>query len=234
MLQDSRRPLLAYFLTSTILTAVAIPAAAHAQSAPPAPPNELEELVVSARRVEESARTVPININVIAGADLDRVQIRIADDLEGRIPTLRLESDPNRGANFQLRGVGRTFQGDPGVVVYVAEVPFQLWGSPELFDMASIEVLKGPQGTLFGRNSTGGAVLLAPKRPGAEFGGFIQGGVGNYGLRQAAAALAPRTCSASDEGPNAIRTWLVARLPGQVDAAKKAAILDATIEARSG
>lgn len=143
-----------------------------------------EQIIVTARRVEERLLTVPIAVSAIAGKDLDRLQIRTTDDLAVRTPGLQLAPDPQRSNNFTIRGIARTNQGDPGVVVYVAEVPQDIYGSAPLFDLQSVQVLKGPQGTLFGKNSVGGAVLLVPQRPTREFEGYAAARFGNYSARE--------------------------------------------------
>ncbi|MET0659733.1 MAG: TonB-dependent receptor [Steroidobacteraceae bacterium] len=149
----------------------------------------LSEVIVSARRIEERSLTVPITITSFDGAELDRTQLQAVDDLVARVPSLQMAFDPNRGNDFQMRGVRRTFQGDAGVVTYMAEAPLNIYGNPPLFDLASVEVLKGPQGTLFGRNSNGGAVLFVPQRPKDSFGGEASIRIGNYDLREITGVL---------------------------------------------
>src|SRR3546814_18323780 len=79
---------------------------------------------------------------------------------------------------FSIRGQGLTLgQSAPGVVPYFAEVPEF---STQFYDLEGVQVLKGPQGTLFGRNTTGGAILFSPRQPDNEFGGFITGRFGTY------------------------------------------------------
>ncbi|WP_454888264.1 TonB-dependent receptor [Sphingobium herbicidovorans] len=142
------------------------------------------DIVVTARRVEERQLTVPITINAFAGDDLDRRQIRTTDDLGQRVPALQVNQDPTRGNSFTIRGVARTFQGDPGVVTYVADVPQELYGGAPILDLQSIQVLKGPQGTLFGKNSIGGVVLLVPQKPKFEAEGMVSARVGNFNARE--------------------------------------------------
>src|SRR3546814_9950683 len=79
---------------------------------------------------------------------------------------------------FSIRGQGQTFgQNSPGVVTYFADVPD--FGK-QFFDLENVQVLKGPQGTLFGRNTTGGAVLFVPRKPDNAFSGYVVGRLGSY------------------------------------------------------
>src|SRR5690606_9670603 len=93
---------------------------------------------------------------------------------------------------YQIRGQSKALSGpsSPAVVSYFAEVPDPTFGSfvPQ-FDIASVQVLKGPQGTLFGRNTTGGAILYAPQAPTYEWGGYISGIAGDFDKRQIQGAV---------------------------------------------
>src|SRR5690606_24794518 len=84
---------------------------------------------------------------------------------------------------FQIRGQAKARSGfnSPAVVSYFADVPQPTFGSSiATYDLASVQVLKGPQGTLFGRNTIGGAVLFYPAAPTYDFGGYVQGSFGRY------------------------------------------------------
>src|SRR5690606_3800883 len=80
---------------------------------------------------------------------------------------------------------------DPSVVIYFNEIPNMrmIGANAAIYDVSSVQVLKGPQGTLFGRNSTGGAVLIAPQAPTDEFGGYAKAGYGNYDALEIEGAL---------------------------------------------
>ncbi len=167
----------------------AIPYASTAQAQEPAARGELEEVVVTARRREESLQSVPIAVTAISGDDLEAYNIGRAADLQRIVPTLSISEGTGRrnAPIYALRGVRPTeslFGQDPSAAAYFAEVvmaPAQ-GTNLALYDLQSVQVLKGPQGTLFGRNTTGGAVLFTPKRPGTEFGGEVALGFGNYGM----------------------------------------------------
>lgn len=142
----------------------------------------LEEIIVSARRRDEDVMRVPITVSQVGGQELERQQVYTTTDLDARVPGLRVMTGNNRSNDFQVRGVGRTLGGEPGVITYFAEIPREVYGDQPLYDLSGVSVLKGPQGTLFGRNSTGGAVLIEPTRPSnGEVGGDVAAMAGNYG-----------------------------------------------------
>ncbi|MGL4314347.1 MAG: TonB-dependent receptor [Sphingomonas sp.] len=151
----------------------------------------LSEIVVVAQKREENLQKTPISISVLKAEDIGNRHIQSLLDLQdGSIPSLRIL--PFSGRPFSLvlniRGVGVLGDSnqparDGGVGVYVDGVYL---GRPQglnsaLYDVESIEVLKGPQGTLFGRNTEGGALNIVTKKPTGKFGLSILGGVGNYG-----------------------------------------------------
>jgi len=141
----------------------------------------LEEIVVTARRKEESLQSVPASIASLSQSDLEERSIDSAMELTNYVPSLVVSSAGAQGTNFTLRGQGATFYAGPGVVVYFAEVPLPGRGvMPGIYhDLQNVQVLKGPQGTLFGRNTTGGAVLFEPARPTDDREGSIEGIVGS-------------------------------------------------------
>jgi iron complex outermembrane recepter protein len=142
---------------------------------------DLEEVVVTARRREEKVQTVPISVSVISGRTLEENQVTTAQDLQQLVPSLNVGSGNSRDINrYTLRGQGVTLFGDPGVIAYFAEVPLAGNGAgPGFFyDLANVQVLNGPQGTLFGRNTTGGAILFEPQRPTQQCEGWVQGDFG--------------------------------------------------------
>jgi iron complex outermembrane recepter protein len=181
-------PLSLAVLATSLATVSVAPAFAQEEAAV----QEESELVVTARRREESAQEVPISVALIDGDALRDQGITVSNDLQFSVPGLTFtgvvanrESPP-----IQLRGQGQSFGGAlPGVQTYFAEVPTP-GSSSVLYDMRSVEVLKGPQGTLFGRNTTGGALLYTPNRPVLnEFEGYVLGRAGNLELREVEAAV---------------------------------------------
>lgn len=153
--------------------------------------NVIEEIMVTARRTEESLQEVPVSITAMSGDDLQRESIGSAQDLAGKVPSLVINS-VSQMRNTQsptIRGQGANFTGSPGVILYFNEVPLpedsfsNAQGGPGMFfDLQNMQVLKGPQGTLFGRNTTGGALLLEPAKPTEDFHAMVQAEKGNYSL----------------------------------------------------
>jgi iron complex outermembrane receptor protein len=159
----------------------------------------LEEIVVTARRREERIQTVPIAITAFSQADLEKRSIHEMHDLAINVPSVgssESQSDSNGvySSQFRLRGL-------PGTVVYLNDVPigsgdFQpgtglAHGLSEgyLFDLEDLEVVKGPQGTLFGKNSVGGLISIKAKRPTNNYEGFAKITFGNYGDKEIEAAV---------------------------------------------
>lgn len=153
-----------------------------------------DDIVVTARRREEQLQDVPVAITALGGEALEQRGIRAVEDLRSSVPSLNLTAQRRDEANFYLRGQGPGVQ-NPGqrnftsVATYFAEVPIEVSGPGVFYDIASVQVLKGPQGTLFGRNTTGGAVLFEPNRPTMDTSGYIKGSVGNYDYRELEGAL---------------------------------------------
>ncbi len=156
----------------------------------------LEEIVVSVRRREEIATDVPISITALTAADLEKASIDEFSDLGSHVPSLSISSNTS-GSNIPLVGLRGQRPSetlltlDPAVPLYFAEIPVTpVYGANlGLYDMAGVQVLKGPQGTLFGINSTGGAVLFAPQLPSNEVEGYVKGEVGNYNLARIQGAV---------------------------------------------
>ncbi|MEG3145172.1 TonB-dependent receptor [Sphingomonas sp. RT2P30] len=130
----------------------------------------LADIVVTAQRVSESAQRAPIAISVVKPDDLLRQAVTRPEDLSRVVPALVAESTGGSYTTFVLRGVGNTTinaYSDPAVAfnydgVYIGR-PSSTSGS--FYDLQRVEVLKGPQGTLYGRNATGGAINVIPNRP---------------------------------------------------------------------
>jgi iron complex outermembrane receptor protein len=164
--------------------------AAGGTPAPAAPEvGGLETVVVTARRTAENLQKVPVAITAFSDKDLQREQINTGQDLAGRVPSLVINSN-SQGRNTEtptIRGQGATFGASPGVIIYYAEVPLPSdsisngqGGPGKFFDLANLQVLKGSQGTLFGRNTTGGALLLEPHKPDDHFEASARGELSNF------------------------------------------------------
>lgn len=177
-----------------LLWSVALPAVAQ-QSTEAAPPsasataqqngdlNELSEVVVTARRRAESLSDVPETVNAIGQNAIIERGIGTEADLQSSVPGLIVRSANTANLlNFVIRGesVDAYSGSPPGVQSYIDEVPIITNTATELYDLENIQVVKGPQGTLFGRNATGGAVLLQTQEPGKQFGGYLSTQYGNF------------------------------------------------------
>jgi iron complex outermembrane receptor protein len=156
----------------------------------------IDDIVVTARRRAESQQTVPVAITAINAEMLREKQILTPYDLTASTPGIAATtgSSSRNDVLYFVRGQGATFGSSPSVVTYFADVPQQT-NSPTggsnitFYDLESIQVLKGPQGTLFGRSTTAGAVLLTPRKPGNDFDGFVEISLGNYAAKDFTAAL---------------------------------------------
>ncbi len=169
-------------------TAGGTPNTATAETSQP----EIELVIVTARRRPENLEKTPVAVTVLSGDLLRTQEVKSAIDLQNLAPSLTVTASlGSRDTDvFSIRGQNQPFGGaDPGVQTYFAEVPFNPSGPGSYYDMANIQVLNGPQGTLFGRSTTGGAVLFEPNRPSDEFGGYLETQLGDYGLREFDGAL---------------------------------------------
>ncbi len=149
------------------------------------PAAELEEIVVTARRKAENIRTVPISITAVTNDEIRRLDLRSATDLQRIVPSLTATGRLGQNEeSLTLRGQRATGEfigagAGSAVVSYFAEVPGASTGPGLYLDLANVQVLKGPQGTLFGRNTTGGAILYEPMRPEGEFSAYVQTTLGD-------------------------------------------------------
>ena len=180
---------------SAILAAVAPLAGAQAQ-APESGSANIAEIVVTASKRAERIQDVPISISALAGEDLTRSRTTKADDLVTQVANLQLTSTVGDNTPiFALRGVSMSDfslnQSSP-VASYYDEVykgNFAFFGV-SLFDLERVEVLRGPQGTLYGKNTTGGAVNFISRAPELEsMNGYINLGIGNYDRKEASGAV---------------------------------------------
>jgi len=147
---------------------------------------ELEEVVVTAQKRAQSLNDVGIAVTAFTGADIAELGLEQPADLAAQTPNLTVKNASGSTAPvFTVRGVGlNAFVSNvnPSVAVYLDEV-YQVNTSMMsfgLFDLERVEVLKGPQGTLFGRNTTGGAVSFVAEKPSQEFEAYVIAGVGDY------------------------------------------------------
>jgi len=151
------------------------------------------DIVVTARRRAENLSNVPIAVTAFSDAQIETKNIQNVADLTKLTPGLNITGGGSRDNVFvTIRGQSRGVTGNvsPGVLTYFNEVPLPTYGSLiPTFDMENIQVLKGPQGTLFGRNSIGGAILTYSKAPSYDFGGYVEGELGQYNRRRLEGAV---------------------------------------------
>jgi len=159
--------------------------AAFAQQAQGDSANQLQEVVVVARRTEEKLQSVPLSVTAVTPTQLQSEVIQSGVDLQKIVPSLStVIGTQATGASYSLRGIR------DGVTTYLGDVPAS--GAAvnlQLFDLQSVQAIAGPQGTLFGRNSTGGAVLFIPQKPTNKFEGSVEAGYGNYNRREITGVL---------------------------------------------
>lgn len=174
---------------STSLAASLVPALALAQAPQQGEPSgALEEVTVTAQRRAESLQDVPIAVSAFTAAQLEERQVGSTIDLVKMVPNLfgHNNTGTSTANTYFVRGLGSTEQIallDPAVSTYVDDViiPRQNANNYALFDIERLEVLRGPQGTTFGRNNTGGAISVVTRKPGNEFSGSVGVGYGSFG-----------------------------------------------------
>ncbi|QFU75861.1 TonB-dependent receptor [Halioglobus maricola] len=175
------------FKPTAIATAVAsaslllLPSLAQAQG-------QLEEVIVTAQKREQSMQDVPVAVTAFSAQQLEKSGVKDMFDLQVNAPSLRVgASQTSTTTTFAIRGVftsSQNFGLEPSVGLYVDGVYRARQGSMinNLVDIASIEVLRGPQGTLFGRNTPAGAITMTTAAPDFEGTGFLEGTAGDYDL----------------------------------------------------
>jgi iron complex outermembrane receptor protein len=158
------------------------------------------DIIVTARRSEERLQDVPISITVYNQQQLSNRNIATATDLAAYTPSLAVNQryGPEK-ASYAIRGFNQDMLTAPTVGMYFADVvgvraqggttSGNTVGAGSFMDLQNVQVLKGPQGTLFGRNTTGGAVLLVPQKPTGRLEGYAEGTVGSYSTRRVQAVL---------------------------------------------
>ena len=158
--------------------------------------NQLSEVVITSRRRIETAQNVPIAISVIGGSQVENAGAFNVNRLKELIPSVQLYTSNPRNTGINIRGLGSPFgltnDGlDPGVGFYVDGVYFARPAAATLdfIDIEQIEVLRGPQGTLFGKNTTSGAFNITTRKPSFNPGANFEVSYGNYGYIQAKSSI---------------------------------------------
>jgi iron complex outermembrane receptor protein len=187
----------AFYATLALTFGLAVPAGAQTAAPEAAPADsaaDVEEIVVTARRVEERAQDVPISMTVFNQNQLNAHNITDGVSLAAYTPSLSTNSEfGTEGTSFAMRGFRQEIDTTASVAVYFADVVSPRGGSAgtntgdgagpgAFFDLQNVQVLKGPQGTLFGRNTDGGAILLVPQKPTGLFEGTVDATAGSHGM----------------------------------------------------
>ncbi|HET9446825.1 MAG TPA: TonB-dependent receptor [Steroidobacteraceae bacterium] len=173
-------------LSASALAAMTTPFAASAQQTPQTA--QLEEIIVTAERRAESLQDIPIAISAFSGEDIEQSGVEGIESLKQLSPSLQFGKGPID--NFvSIRGIGAELinvSAEAGVSIAQDGVPFasQTMFDADFLDVERVEVLRGPQGTIAGRNATGGTVNIYSRRPTAEFAGQVRAEIGNYDRRQ--------------------------------------------------
>ncbi|MBA4355168.1 MAG: TonB-dependent receptor, partial [Novosphingobium sp.] len=171
----------------------AIPATASAQAAQAAQAEDastgggISEIIVTAQKKAESIQSVPISIAAVSGEQLSAMNVTTLQALQGSVPNVQIDNFANTPNNavFTIRGIG-VIEPDPyagnTVSIVVDGVPqfFSMGALLDTYDTGRVEILRGPQGTLFGANTTGGVVNVVTNQPTGEYGGYIKGTYGNW------------------------------------------------------
>ena len=180
---------------SAALTTLGMAAAgqASAQSTGAEPSTQRIEITTQARKRNEASKDVPITMEVFTGRFLEDANITTATELQYNVPGLTIQPLESGGL-VSLRGVGNGSTGlgyDPSTAVHIdgIYVGTSSQALNRLFDLGNLEVLKGPQGTLYGRNATGGVINIVTRRPSNQFDATAEIGFGSRARKQADAAL---------------------------------------------
>ena len=193
-----RRPLSQSLIVKALLlgsTGIAAPSLVYAQVAPEPPSaaagqtsaNVIGDIIVTATRREDRLQNVPIAVTAISTGQLEQKQISDVVSLVSVVPGMSVRSTLSPLETvFSLRGIAMfrpEISIDPPIGIYIDGVynAISAGSNSAMVDMARAEVLKGPQGILFGRNTIGGAVSITTNKPTDEFGGYVQADAGNYG-----------------------------------------------------
>ncbi|WP_428155886.1 TonB-dependent receptor [Brevundimonas sp.] len=198
--------------SGVVLAFAAMPAAA--QTASEVHTATVQDIVVTAQRREQSSQDVGIALTVVGGQDLDEKGVSVINDIENVVPNMEVDSQFGSGQpSFRIRGIGtREYSSNNAstVGIYVDEVahPYTITTQGAMFDISRLEVLRGPQGTLYGRNTTGGAVNIITNAPtvdqragfSAEYGSYDRYKVEGYVSGQIAPGLLGRLAAVTEQG----------------------------------
>ena len=154
----------------------------------------LEEIIVTAEKRASTLQDTPIAVSAFTGDELARGLINNAMDIQMSVPNMLMSKGNFTTASVSIRGIGNNAIGsaaDSGTGIHFNGVYLNNGRifETEFFDTERVEVLRGPQGTLYGRNTTAGVINVLPNRPDDEFGGDIKISVGNYNAYKVTGSL---------------------------------------------
>src|SRR5580704_19594104 len=188
-MKETQKPTCRGWIHPAVIIALLAAAAAHAD-APPLDTDAIQEIVVTASKRSESLQSVPVSVTALTSAQLSQLKMDSPSDLVTQVPNLQVNGIVGEGSPlFSLRGVSMfdySLNQSSPVASYIDEVykgNFTLFGV-ELYDLERVEVLRGPQGTLYGKNTTGGAINFITHKPGFDTEGDIKVGFGDYNRRE--------------------------------------------------
>jgi iron complex outermembrane receptor protein len=199
-------------LTLALIAASALSSAALAQTAPAQPVGQVPEIVVTAQKRSQNVQTVPVSITVVTADQLTTAGVHNFQDLSSVAPSLGVSAGGNgQNSSIQMRGVGAvsfSYLTEPDVAIIIDDVPVasQSQAFTNLSDVTQIEVLRGPQTTLFGKSASAGVISITTDKPSAIFGGKASTSFTGDG---------EETFDASVTGP--INDTLKFRLTGAID-----------------
>jgi len=190
------------------------------------PAGALEEVLVTARRISENVQDIPMSVQVLSAAFLETAKITSFYELQFNIPGLVIHNVGLFGAGFTLRGISSLGGSGESIAthldgVYLADANLAI---TRMFDLERIEALKGPQGTLYGRNATGGSINMLTRRPQEELSSEIEAAYGSYNTLRAQGHVnlpfntgAFRLAFIGSEGDGYIRNTVDDRTFGEAD-----------------
>lgn len=193
---QSKGALLGLLLAGTAISSIFQPV--HAQeTGTTGSQDTINDIVVTARRTEESLQTTPVSVTALQGESLQRSQVENVKDLQRLAPNLNVATGSPSASSYafiSIRGQSQVNPGsasDPAVGIYIdgVYIPRPSQGLFDFADLEQVEVLRGPQGTLFGRNTPGGALNITTKQPTGKLGGVFRLSYGNYNTVEASASL---------------------------------------------
>src|SRR6202051_2788117 len=188
-MKKMQNPMSRGWIHPAAILAMLAAASAYADT-PPVDADSIQEIDVTAEKRSESLQSVPVSVTALTRAQLGQLKMDSPSDLVTQVPNLQVNGIVGEGSPlFSLRGVSMfdySLNQSSPVASYIDEVykgNFTLFGV-ELYDLERIEVLRGPQGTLYGKNTTGGAINFITHKPGFETEADIKVGAGNYNRRE--------------------------------------------------